>query len=222
MRSLDFESEVFPDLQRAKACQFERWVHSKHWNIQLSLLKLVKPTDRTSVINSSYSRWLESYKGTAGWITSRVSQTSRWKCVFDAHKLTWTAFRRGTDNFVSLSPFFWSLRERREQNGFPLRGFVIRKAFYIWHTFGKQLFWITFFCWKAASFWGKGKLCILLWYCSKFSVVSKYFPNVSWNFVTFQVLEPKTIVSRRTPNLPEAFEMQSGKKKNIYIYILQV
>lgn len=61
-------------------------------------------------------------------------------------------------------------------------------------------------------------MCILLWYCSKFGVVSKYFPNVSWNFVTFQVLEPKTIVSRRTPNLPEAFEMQSGKKKYIYIF----
>lgn len=139
MRSLDFESEVFLDLQRAKACQFERWVHSKHWNIQVSLLKLVKPTDRTSVINSSYSRWLESYKGTARWITSRVSQTSCWKCVFDAHKLTWTAFRRGTDNFVSLSPFLISQRKTGAE-WLSTVGFVIRMAFYIWHTFGKQLF----------------------------------------------------------------------------------
>lgn len=48
----------------------------------------------------------------------------------------------------------------------------------------------------------------------KVQVMSKYFPNVSWNCVTFQVLEPKTIVSRKTPNLPEAFEIQSGKNNS--------
>lgn len=34
---------------------------------------------------------------------------------------------------------------------------------------------------------------------------------MSQNFVTFQVLEPKSIVSHKTRNIPEAFEMQSGK-----------
>lgn len=47
----------------------------------------------------------------------------------------------------------------------------------------------------------------------KVKVMSKYFPNVSQNFATFQVLEPKTIVSHKTGNLPEAFEMQSGKQQ---------
>ncbi len=76
------------------------------------------------------------------------------------------------------------------------RGFSDKEGVLYLTHFWQIGFGITFLLWKAASFGEEGNAVLF-----KVSMMSKYFPNASQNFVTFQVLELKTIVSPQDPKL---------------------
>lgn len=64
------------------------------------------------------------------------------------------------------------------------RGFPDKEGVLYLTHFWQIGFGITLLLWKAARFGGEGNAVLF-----KVSMMSKYFPNVSQNFVTFQVLE---------------------------------
>ncbi len=91
---------------------------------------------------------------------------------------------------------FFDLAEKDETRMAFRHGFPDKEGVLYLTQFWQIGFGITFLLWKAASFGEEGNAVLF-----KVSMMSKYFPNASQNFVTFQVLELKTIVSPLDPKL---------------------